>query len=292
MAILVLGSTGMLGNMVLRKLSMNRSLSVTGTARKPSNGCIAFDIHSSSVSQLPLEKFDYVINCIGITKPYCHDNDMAEVANAINVNARFPHELACHAKEKGAKVIQIATDCVYSGRAGKYREEAAHDALDVYGKTKSLGEYRGAHFLNIRCSIIGPERNKKAFLLEWFLSQKKGAQVKGFTNHVWNGVTTLQFAELCEAIIVRDCFDSLAAVSSLHHFVPNDTVSKYELLCLFNSAFDKGVTVEASAASGEVVDRTLATGFDALSRIYPASTLKKELGRLNDFINTSSYYTA
>ena len=100
-------------------------------------------------------------------------------------------------------MIQIATDCVYSGKTGGYNEDSLHDALDAYGKTKSLGEVRSSTFLNIRSSIIGPEINHKVLLLEWFLKQPKGAVLNGFSNHLWNGVTTLQFAELCLTIIKK-----------------------------------------------------------------------------------------
>ena len=46
----------------------------------------------------------------------------------------------------------------------------------------------------LRCSIIGPEKRKDGFgLLEWFLSQD--TNVDGYTNHIWNGITTLEWAK-------------------------------------------------------------------------------------------------
>ena len=83
---------------------------------------------------------EWVVNAIGIIKPYIHDDNPEEVETAIRVNALFPHFLGQAAEQTGAKVIQIATDCVYSGEKGGYVETDAHDALDVYGKSKSLGE--------------------------------------------------------------------------------------------------------------------------------------------------------
>ena len=82
--------------------------------------------------------------------------------------------------------MQIATDCVYSGKKGSYNEDDLHDALDVYGKTKSLGEAQSPNLLNIRCSIIGPEQGKHVSLLEWFLTQEPGAKLQGFAHHHWN----------------------------------------------------------------------------------------------------------
>jgi dTDP-4-dehydrorhamnose reductase len=79
---------------------------------------------------------EWVINCIGVIKPYIHDDNAAEIERALRVNAVFPHLLAHAASECDARVLQIATDCVYSGEKGNYGELDKHDVLDVYGKTK------------------------------------------------------------------------------------------------------------------------------------------------------------
>ena len=47
---------------------------------------------------------------------------------------------------KKIKIFQIATDCVYSGRLGKYNEKSEHDDTDIYGVTKSLGEIKKKFF--------------------------------------------------------------------------------------------------------------------------------------------------
>ena len=78
---------------------------------------------------------------------------------------------------KNVKIYQIATDCVFSGTVGNYNEMAKHDALDVYGKTKSLGEVNIKNFFNIRVSIIGKELDTKNSLVEWFLSNEKKEKI-------------------------------------------------------------------------------------------------------------------
>ena len=62
---------------------------------------------------------------------------------------------------KKNKIYQIATDCVYDGSSKLYSESSPHNPLDVYGKTKSLGEVQSGNFFNIRVSIIGKEISKK-----------------------------------------------------------------------------------------------------------------------------------
>ncbi|MGD0335721.1 MAG: SDR family oxidoreductase [Candidatus Omnitrophota bacterium] len=293
MRVIVLGATGMLGSMVYGYLRNSTGLEVTGTSRNKEAGFLGLDVNEDyPAMQKKMKNCDYIINCIGITKPYCHDDNMEEVRNALLVNSLFPFKLSDLAKQNNTRVIQIATDCVYSGREGKYTEDALHDPLDVYGKTKSLGEVKSPHYLNIRSSIIGPEKVKKAFLFEWFMKQPKGAFLNGFSNHLWNGVTTLQFAKLCERIIKDNKFSYLAGISSVHHFVPNNIVSKYQMLCMFKDVFKREVVIKEERAGDGVVDRTLATKYNGISSFFPGSDLESEIYELKKYIEDTGFYNA
>lgn len=204
---------------------------------------------------------DYVINCVGIIKPYIHDDNSFEVQRAIEVNGLFPHKLAAAALDTGAKVIQIATDCVYDGARGKYAEDDEHNALDVYGKTKSLGEVKADNFLNLRCSIIGREKKSYLSLLEWFLNQPKDANLKGFKNHFWNGVTTNAFAKICAGVIKNDTSSFVEDIfkKGLIHVVAADAPSKAEMLNIFKSVFKReDIKIENINATISI-DRTLST---------------------------------
>ncbi len=292
MNILVMGATGMLGSMVYDYLKRDSELTVFGTSRKKMCDFLYFDLHDDIHSwEWAKIDVDYVINCIGITKPYCHDENMSEVKNAIYVNSFFPRKLDDLAATKDIRVIQIATDCVYSGNKGSYKEDDPHDPLDVYGKTKSLGEVKSKLFLNIRCSIIGPEKFNKTFLLEWFLSQQNNTVINGFAHHTWNGVTTMQFAQLCKTIIKNKQFDALVEESNTHHFTPNNTVSKYELMQLFEEIYKRGVVI--NKYDGDIVlDRTLQTKFNSINSIFPPSTIKDALVELSSYISEKDFYSA
>ena len=104
-----------------------------------------------------------IINCIG---KFISDNSKEQIYSSIKVNSLFPIELSKYIKLKKIKLYQIATDCVYDGKAGNYDENSRHNAIDVYGKTKSLGEVKDNNFYNIRVSIIGKELNTKNSLVE------------------------------------------------------------------------------------------------------------------------------
>lgn len=270
--ILVLGKTGMLGSMVFHYFSNHSNYLTHGTTRKVNNkgkNILLFDAEKFLEKESDfkfLKDFDYIINCIGIIKPYCQDDDVHGVFRAIKINALFPHKLARFCENSPAKIIQITTDCVYSGKKGQYKESDPHDSLDVYGKTKSLGEVSAKNFLNIRCSIVGPEPYNKVNLLEWFLAQK--GKINGFAHHRWNGVTTLQFAKLCHLIIENNQFEEFVKVSPVHHFVLNNSVTKFELLNIFKDVFQKKVEIQKVDNIGPPIDRSLATEFKNLQSLF------------------------
>jgi dTDP-4-dehydrorhamnose reductase len=272
--VIVLGGSGMLGSMVARYLSSYDDLDVSATVRTtdlatawrervPRVVWRIFDAEGKD----PVQAFDvidgneWIVNCIGIVKPMIREDEPAEVERAIRINAALPHMLAKRAAVTGTRVLQIATDCVYSGRTGSYTERAPHDALDVYGKTKSLGEVNSASVRHLRCSIVGPEWGKRRSLLEWFRGQSRGGRVTGYTNHRWNGVTTRHFAKLCLGLIRYD-----VAVPHVLHVVPTDVVTKCELLELFAEQYGrKDITIEPSEAAISV-DRTLSTMHEEANR--------------------------
>jgi len=278
--VIVLGATGMLGSMVCSYLKRNSDFEVVGTTRG------TFDARKFVAGETQKEELraDTIINCIGVIKPFCKDTDRQGVIHAIEVNALFPHRLAAEAKRVGARVIQIATDCVYSGAKGDYIETDAHDALDVYGKSKSLGEVFDRSLLNIRCSIIGPELRNKLSLLEWCLSNGDGAELKGFAHQHWNGVTTLQFAMLCERIVSSgNLYEELLEISPLHHFVPNTTVDKFELLKLIAEVYNRKFEIIRVDNIGPPVNRTLATKYGLLSKVYPQQSMRDALIQLRKY---------
>jgi dTDP-4-dehydrorhamnose reductase len=269
MHIVVLGGTGMLGSMLVDVLSHESEWSITATAQSPEQ--LAFgEAHikhvrwqlfrvtpASTIEALAaLGPADWLINAIGLTKPYTHDDNFAEIAGAIRVNAAWPHELAEYAGQQGIKVLQIGTDCVYQGIKGNYVETDLHDAIDVYGKTKSLGEVVHPAVNILRTSIIGPEPQDNAFLLTWLLGQSLNGRVNGFTNHLWNGVTTLHFARAAAGIIKTNL-----ALPHVQHLIPGDVVTKDQLLNDMRHSYRRTDITVTPTTAARVIDRTLATTF-------------------------------
>ncbi|HEX7294742.1 MAG TPA: SDR family oxidoreductase, partial [Pyrinomonadaceae bacterium] len=178
---------------------------------------------------------------------------------SVLVNALFPHQLAGACKTIGARLIHLSTDCVFTGRRGRYRESDASDAEDIYGRTKWLGELHHDHCLTIRTSMIGRELAGTHGLVEWFLSQR-GQTVRGFQKAVFSGLTTTALSNTIANVITEN--------KNLHGVwhVAGDAINKLDLLRLVKQAFQVEVEIEPDQTF--VCDRSLddtrfrsATGF-------------------------------
>lgn len=252
---LVLGSTGMLGGAVYQTL-IRSDLEVLEASR--SQGLI-FDaegeIEADFFIQAGLKQGDFVVNCVGLTKTRILEDKIDTLERAIRLNVLFPTALARVAEEVDLRVIQIATDCVFSGAEGKYLESSPHDANDVYGKSKSLGEVKSQNVMHLRCSIVGPEaEGRQSLFFEWVRAAEPGSQLKGYVNHHWNGLTSLAFARIVAGIIERGKFNA-----GLHHLVPADELTKRELIELELELLQRGDVQVRAFDAEEFIDRTLAT---------------------------------
>ena len=256
--ILVLGKDGMLGTMVSKYFTSLNEYEVYLTSRRDDFTVFNDNVRKFDVSKDPLEILineinpDFLINCIGIIKPEINEDNKESIEKAININTYFPLEISQLSKNMNFKYIQIGTDCVFSGEVGDYLEDASQDANDIYGKTKIGGETEHADKYILRGSIVGPESGDGKSLLNWFLSQNSN-KVNGFSDHMWNGITTLNFAKIVHGMIKNNNFNI-----HTQHVVPKDEVSKYDLLIYFKKYFDVDVIIEKSNSSNSV-NRSLKT---------------------------------
>ena len=275
--VLLLGATGMLGSAVYDVLHKKydlllgvRKVAKVGLLEKAYGGTSKHKVLPFEASLLyheyiakrgsgeymagflrQLGEVDHVINAIGVTIPF----SLQEPALTFFINGALPHLLA---DVFGEKLIHVTTDCVYDGKEGfPYDEDSPKSPVDIYGLSKSLGE--PANCLTIRTSIIGRELDGKTGLLEWFL-QQEGKAVTGFAGHYWNGITTQQYAKVCDQIMQSP--HAFPRHGVFHVF--STVVSKYEMLTAFQYKYRIRCAVRAD--DSDKLNRTMTT--------------KKELNRL------------
>jgi len=239
--VLLLGSTGLLGSRVSAVLAENNQIELITTSRNGAESTLKFNAISNNIEMLLDETCpDYVVNCLGVI-PQGRARSIKRYVEMFQVNTAFARRLARSAKVREIMVIQPQTDGVFSGRQGGYSENSAKCPRSVYAFSKMLGETKFEGQINLRCSIIGPEISGKAkSIFSWALSKPLGAEIPGFTNHWWNGVTTSIFARMCEYLIISN-----PKIPNNLHLVPSNSVTKFELLGLIaklNSRSDLNVS--------------------------------------------------
>jgi dTDP-4-dehydrorhamnose reductase len=271
----------MLGHELLRVLGRAHDVRVTlrrelgAHARcglfHPGNAYAGVDVRDTKPLEAAFEDFrpQAVVNAVGVVK---QRPDAGDAISSISINALFPHRLAQLCGRYSARLVHVSTDCVFSGDRGRYREDDAPDARDLYGRSKLLGELHEAHCLTLRTSIIGRELSRKSGLLEWFLAQT--GPVRGYRRAIFSGLTTTEMARVIERVLTRH-----AGMSGLYH-VSSEPIAKYDLLNLVKRAF--GLRTEIVPDDGVRIDRSLdPTRFQAETGYVPPSwpAMIEELAR-------------
>lgn len=236
--VLVLGSTGLFGHQVFNYLKCNSKYELYNFAYRTAlqNDTVILDQRKEEKYLEKIEDIspDFIINCVGVLINGANTNP----ENAIFLNAYMPHRLARLAKEINAKLIHISTDCVFSGdKDTAYIETDAKDGLGIYAITKGLGEIISDDHLTLRTSIVGPElKDNGDGLFHWFMNQN--GTIDGYTKSIWSGVTTLELAKAVQ-------FSMREGITGLHHVTNNSSISKYDLLRLFQKHTQKKISINA-----------------------------------------------
>lgn len=282
--LLVLGANGMLGNTVLRWFANDPTYMVVGSVRRAESlrglrehmpavqvveGIDACDL--PSLRRLFAEvRPEVVINCIGVVKQLVG----AEApAVAIPINALLPHRLARLAQACGARLVHISTDCVFTGARGAYSELDEPDAVDLYGRSKLMGEVDYANAVTLRTSIIGHELSTSHALLGWFLAQE-GA-VSGFTNALFSALPTVELARVIQGFVLPN-----AGLRGTYH-VAGPTISKHDLLHLVARVYGRRNPIIAEPVP--VLDRSLNAGRFQAATGYTAPSWDEMVARMHAF---------
>ena len=229
MRTLIVGGSGMLGHQLCRLLwermdvwatfrALPESASLLPEDRLVGNVLVQDLTHVEEV--IDTIKPDAVVNAVGIVK---QRDEAKQAVPSIQVNALFPHQLADLCVQRGIRVIQISTDCVFSGFRGNYSEIDVPDPVDLYGRTKLLGELNRPGCLTLRTSIIGWQLNTFSSLLSWFARQRS-KHIKGYRKAIYSGFSTTVLTQL-----IGDILQTRPDLSGLYQ-VSSEPISKFDLL--------------------------------------------------------------
>ncbi len=228
--VLILGAAGMAGHIITAYLKNTSAYDVITIARENQLFIPDFQLDVTNFDELSKviqqTQPDFIINCIGILNRDAEDN----IDKAILINAYLPHYLETITKHTSTQLIHISTDCVFSGTGGNYKESDVKDGKGYYAQSKALGEVINDKDLTIRTSIIGPElKNNGIGLLGWIL--KQSGEVRGYTQAIWSGVTTLELAKYIYSYLQG------SRLSGILHLTNNRPISKFDLLEIIKKVY-------------------------------------------------------
>jgi hypothetical protein len=117
--------------------------------------------------------------------------------------------------------------------------------------------------VNVRCSVVGPAPGRSG-LWEWLATQPQGAEVQGYDVQ-WTGVTSRQLATLCGDLLDPGKFESVRSAGPTHHFVPNEPITKFQLLSRLGEALRPDVRIDEVRGEGA---RLLISSTRALEAVF------------------------
>lgn len=243
----------MIGSTLLEVLSQE-GIKVKGTSRRQLDDSKYYLDVAKSDLEANLESVDsgsYLVNCIGLIR---HKIENHSHSTARYLNTDFPIRLASLALARNLKLINICTDCIFSGSKGGYLEDSIPDPTDLYGVTKASGEVKNSAVMNLRTSVVGPEVDSSVGLLSWVLNCDKNSQLLGYRNHLWNGITSLALAKIISGIIKNGNFEAGNV-----HVLPENTITKLELINEIAFLGNRQDLKIISHETSETIDRTLST---------------------------------
>jgi dTDP-4-dehydrorhamnose reductase len=257
--ILILGHSGMLGNAVKKYFDQETDHSTSTISN------LRWDELEFKKSIINSDA-DYVINCIGLIP-----QNNPEKADYESLNVELPLFL----DTTGKKILHPSTDCEFSGKIPidkKYSFCQERDAEDAYGMSKARSskilEESAINTKIIRTSIIGHELNSRVALLDWFLSSE--GNVNGYTNHYWNGITTLEWAKIANELI-----NDWENFPILNTFGTHDIRTKHDLLLIIKSVYKKKIEVIPFVANVSINK--------CLDSCKKLSDIDEQLAELKDF---------
>ncbi|MBN1537127.1 MAG: dTDP-4-dehydrorhamnose reductase [Anaerolineales bacterium] len=224
--ILLLGKIGQLG------FELQRTLAPLGEVTALDYPDIDFTKPETLTPQVAATKPNVIINAVAYT-----DVDKAEteidIANAINGEACGV--LAKAAKQLNAPLIHFSTDFVFDGRnGGSYCENDAVNPLNVYGKSKRMGEEAilafGKNYLILRTSWLYSMRRETYVLkvLRWARTQPKMRVVTDQTGSPTSARILAEITAQALAVVKNRGSEWLEERRGVYHLAGDGTASRFE----------------------------------------------------------------
>lgn len=205
MKVLILGSTGLLGQALIQE-AKKRNYQVIGVARAQANICFDITEEQTLKNQIVAMEPDVIINTVAVVNlEICERNPVL----AYLVNTRPSGIIANLGCQLGFYSIHISTDHYFTGDGNAQHSESSPVCLlNEYARTKYIAETLAtthSESLVLRTNIVGFRGNKAnpTFVESVIANLLTGKQMTLFDDFFTSSIDVLQFSKSCFDIISR-----------------------------------------------------------------------------------------
>lgn len=281
--VLLIGASGMLGTEVYSKLLLEKNIEVIQCFRDQLDIGILGNYKTKYLKLISQTNPDYVINCAALIQ---RKSNIRDFPKQFVVNGFFPRFAAKQSRVYKYFMIHVSTDGIFFGKKGGYIESSHKFPRSFYSFSKIFGESKSQSVLTIRCSILGvsPRKSNSNSLLNWLSRQPPNSLIDGYTNHVWNGVTTDVLANLFRGIISNGY-----KIGGIQHFVPSDLTTKAELLTIIRKILKRSDLIVNPTESKSTIKRNLRTENSERNAFFWNLAGYEKIPTIYEMLNNSNF---
>ena len=230
MKFLVTGSSGLIGQQVVKDLSKTHEVFSCYNKSKPEYGnAIKMDLlNREMISNVLSEKNPDIIIHLGAMTAV----DLCETQqdNALKINSHATEILAKECSKINSFMVYVSTDYVFDGNSGLYEENDATNPLGFYGKSKLLGEKSVQNFSSDWCitrtsTPFGLHPTKKSFPIWVIENLQKQKQIDVLTDQFTSPTYVPSLSRMLIEISERH-------LTGIIHVAGASKISRYEMASL------------------------------------------------------------
>jgi len=254
MKILVVGSTGTIGNQLSTYLSQN-GVEVLATSRKMTRGenCMYLDLAdiSSVVDVIKKQKtFDGAVLCAAVTNlRECKRNP--KITSQININSQIT--LAESLLQAGTKrVVCLSSSRVFDGKSANTDKFADYSFTTEYGRQKAEAETEllklGQAVRIIRFTKVFSETD--SLLTDWVSKLKSGQEIEAFEDVMVSPVTLDDVVRVIAEVVESES-------ESVTQFSATDQISYFDVAQFVASFLEVNTSLVVAKSAEEVGEAPL-----------------------------------
>jgi len=227
MRVLVVGSTGTIGNRLSTVLKQNSVEVVSASRNSNSNESNSLQLDLSKITEdvkniKKQEKFSAAVMCAAITDLRECESD-PKLTSQININAQITLTEAL--LEAGTKcVVYLSSNRVFDGKSVNVNKDTKHSYTTEYGRQKAMAETEllklGEAVRVIRITKVFSESN--SLLTDWVSKLKSGQKIRAFMDVMVSPVTLDDTVKVIAEVIKSEC-------ESIMQFSATDEISYFDL---------------------------------------------------------------